>query len=424
MSVALKNLNLSRGLLLVAAILGAAGTVHGQVSPTEVLNPRAKADEQKYLPQLVSLQRAIGGAQFPFTFRLARYLDSRPGQRAALDSNGLEFVYFQDKVVLKVSAFYRVAFDSMQVTQNGRASQTLKEAVLPVLRLITEQMPRNYDYDAIGFEILYDARDSSRSYDYEGHEVLTMVFGRDDAFALASASTSAERQEILNRSDIFVNSKVFELALDQADPLNPETIDRSVARPNLERASYTPPHVSHVVSAPAPVSPDVSDAQTVQVADSSSSDLTAIGVQRKLQAEVNAVRDGQGAIAQPEDTLHPSLETNAGQRELHYTMQNALSFEPGRSSIYKRAAESFDLFLAPELKDISKRVPADAAVDVLHFSVLNRLGAENNETIEYICPMDSMRSFVENKITTQDLINKSVVLVNGVRIGVDLEKVE
>ena len=36
--------------------------------------------------------------------------------------------------------------------------------------------------------------------------------------------------------------------------------------------------------------------------------------------------------------------------------------------------------------------------------------------------MDSMRSFVENKITTQDLINKSIVLVNGVRIGVDLEK--
>jgi len=61
---------------------------------------------------------------------------------------------------------------------------------------------------------------------------------------------------------------------------------------------------------------------------------------------------------------------------------------------------------------------------VLHFSVLNRLGAEKNETIEYICPMDAMRSFVEDKITTQDLINKSVVLVNGVRIGVDLEKVE
>jgi hypothetical protein len=56
--------------------------------------------------------------------------------------------------------------------------------------------------------------------------------------------------------------------------------------------------------------------------------------------------------------------------------------------------------------------------------VLNNVGAEKSETIEYICPMDSMRAFVENKITSQDLINKSMVLVNGVRIGLTLQLVE
>ena len=105
-------------------------------------------------------------------------------------------------------------------------------------------------------------------------------------------------------------------------------------------------------------------------------------------------------------------------------MQNSLSFERSQTSIYKRAAQSFDLFLAPELKDISKKVPTDAPIDALHFSVLNHLGAEKDETIEYICPMDSMRSFVEDKITTQELINKSTVLVNGVRIGLTLQLVE
>src|SRR5579871_6546893 len=191
-------------------VLGFASAM-GQVSPTEVKHPRAKADEQKYFPQLVSLQKAIGQAEFPFTFRLARYLDAKPGQRAALDSNGLEFVYFQDKVVLKVSGFYRVAFDSMQVTRNGRASQTLQSAVFPILRMITDIMPQNYDYDAIGFEILYDARDSRGSYDYEGHEVLTAVFNRDDAFALARAANDAERAEILSRADLFINGKAIEV---------------------------------------------------------------------------------------------------------------------------------------------------------------------------------------------------------------------
>lgn len=410
------------GFLIAGAFLSAATAAVCQVSPTEVQNPRAKADEQRYLPQLVSLQKSIGSANFPFTFRLARYLDAKPGQRAALDPNGLEFVFFQQKVVLKVSAFYRVAFNSMQVTQNGRASQTLEQAILPVLRIITEEMPASYDYDAIGFEILYDARDSSGTYDFEGHEVLTAVFGRDDAFALARAKTNEDRQEILNRSDIFVNGKEFGLALDQREPMNVEGLDRSAAQPSLQRASFTP--AKTLRPAVAAASPGLDDVQTVRRTDSSSLDVDAAGLQQKLQSEVNAIRDGQEIKTSPQEAILPSLETEGDQRTLHFTMQNTLSFERGQSSIYKRAAQSFDLFLAPELKDISKKIPAGATVDALHFSVLNHLGAEKNETIEYICPIDSMRSFVENKITTQELINKSVVLVNGVRIGVDLQLVE
>ena len=402
---------------LATTLALAGGAAFSQVSPTEVKNPRAKADEQKYMPQLVSLQKSIGTANFPFTFRLARYLDARPGQRAALDSNGLEFVVFQDKVVLKVSAFYRVAFNSMQVTQNGRAGQTLRQAVLPVLRLIAEQMPENYDYDAVGFEILYDARDNSGSFDYEGREVMTAVFARDDAFALARATTDEERQEILNRSDIFVNGKEFAVGLGQQDPLDPATLDRTAPKPSVERASFMPAKALRPVTAA--ISGDVSPAPSQR-----SGDLDAAGLQRKLQAGVSAIRDGDEAKTPQVDTALPSLETSGERRMLHYTMQNTLSFDSGRSSIYKRAAQSFDLFLAPELKDISKRVPTDANVEALHFSVQNQLGAGKNETVEFICPIDSMRSFAENTITTQELINKSIVLVNGVRIGLDLQLVE
>jgi hypothetical protein len=403
-------------ILITAAAVSAGCAAFGQVSPTEVKHPRAKADEQEYMPQLVSIQKSIGAANFPFTFRLARYLDAKPGQRAALDSNGLEFVVFQDKIVLKVSAFYRVAFNSMQVTQNGRASQTLREAVLPVLRLITEQMPQNYDYDAVGFEILYDARDNSGSFDYEGREVLTAVFGRDDAFALARATTDEERQEILNRSDLFVNGKEFAVGLGQADPLDKETLDRVAPKPSVQRASFTP--AKPVRSVTAAVSGDLPPAPGQR-----SGDLDAAGLQRKMQAEVTAIRGGSDVKTSQQDAVLPSFEASGDRRMLHYTMQNTLSFDSGPSSIYRRAAQSLDLFLAPKLKDIAGHVPTDATVDSLRFSVLNQLGTKT-ETIEYTCPLDSVRSFVESKITTQELINKSVVLVNGVRIGVDLQLVE
>ena len=58
--------------------------------------------------------------------------------------------------------------------------------------------------------------------------------------------------------------------------------------------------------------------------------------------------------------------------------------------------------------------------------MLNHSGAEQstNETIDYICPLASLYAFVSNRITSQDLIDQSVVLVNGVRIAVNLQLVE
>jgi hypothetical protein len=111
---------------------------------------------------------------------------------------------------------------------------------------------------------------------------------------------------------------------------------------------------------------------------------------------------------------------------LHFTLQNAHVFDKSSTSIYKRAALSFDLFLAPELRSFSRRLPDDHEYDTLEFSVLDHSAAEQDrpEIIDYICPVSSLRSFVANKITSQDLINQSVVLVNGVRIAVNLQLVE
>jgi hypothetical protein len=389
-----------RRLLIGGVLFAALTSAFSQVSPTEVVNPRARTDEQKYLPQLVSLQQTIGTTSFPFTFRLARYLDAKPGQRAALDSNGIEFVSFQQRVVLKVSGFYRVAYNSVQLSQNARASQVMQEAILPILRLVTKQIPQSNDYDGIGFEVLYDARDTRSSYDFEGHEVLTAVFTPERARALANAKTDAERQEIINDSDIYVNAKPFGLELGQQDPLNLEAIKPPVPEKTEDWSS------------------SVSDSLRRAVADTEPTLTPAIS--RTRPAFVPASVD---LAALPADGA-AVVETDGDQKLLHFTMQNTLSFEKGESSIYKRAAQSFDLFLAPELKGISKNLPTDASLDALHFSVLNNVGAEKSETIEYICPMDSMRAFVENKITSQDLINKSMVLVNGVRIGLTLQLVE
>jgi hypothetical protein len=112
---------------------------------------------------------------------------------------------------------------------------------------------------------------------------------------------------------------------------------------------------------------------------------------------------------------------------LQMTLKNSLAFEPAKSSIYKRAAQSFDLFLAPLLKDLSARISPDVEFQLFDFSVLNKLspGAkESSEAIEFICPRAALKQFVNAEITNQQLLDQSIVLVNGVRIALTLQLVE
>ena len=111
------------------------------------------------------------------------------------------------------------------------------------------------------------------------------------------------------------------------------------------------------------------------------------------------------------------------------TLRNTLRFDAEKSSIYKRAAQTFDLFLAPKMKNILDQVPDDARIDFNNFPVVSALpfasnGKERSEALEYLCPKRQARKFANSEITNQELIDKSQVLVNGVRIALDLQLVE
>src|ERR1700675_2679741 len=204
-----------------------------QVSPAEILNPDLKVLEETYFPQLKTLNQAIARTKFPFPFYLSRFVGLDPAQQAEADSRGLEFVRFQDRIILKVTGNYNAAHDTARLTQNERAASTFRTIVLPILDLLTASLPQDVTCDGIGFEISHHTRTRDRSYDYEGKEILEIVLDRDDAWALSRASTDSQRQEIVNRSKIFVSGKDFGLSLSERDPLNVQALPRSVpAKPD------------------------------------------------------------------------------------------------------------------------------------------------------------------------------------------------
>ncbi len=427
-----------------------AQSASAQVSPAEILNPDLKALEQSYFPQLKSINQEIARTKFPFPFYLSRYVGLDPAKQAETDSRGLEFVRFQDRVILKVSGNYNAAYDTLRLTQNERAAATLRTVVMPILNLMTAALPEDFSCDGLGFEISHHTRTKDRSYDFEGKENLVVVFDRDDAWAMSRAANDAARQEILNRSKVFVSGTDFGLSLIEKDPLNVQALPRSIpAKPDatstarsataVGRSSLLKSTLSPGSGLPA-VSPDKVAVSPIPSGPASppvaadpppvASPLTQTDADRleeKYHSQLAALAKEGSAKFHFVDYAPPTFVIFHEQMALQMTLKNSLEFGPTKSSIYKRAAQSFDLFLAPQLKDLSGKIGSDVEFQLYDLSVLNKLtpGAKGtSEAIEFICPRPALKQFVNAEITNQQLLDQSIVLVNGVRIGLNLQLVE
>jgi len=429
-------------IFIAAVLLGSAPRVTAQVSPNEILDPDLKALEKQYFPQLKSLNQSIARMHFPFPFYLSRYVGIEPAKQAETDSRGLEFVKFRDRIVLKITGNYNAAYSATQFTRNERAARTFQDVLLPILRIVTQGIPPDVACDAIGFEVSYHTRAAEKSYDYEGKELLVIVVDRQDAFVLAQATNDTARQEILSRSMNFLGGQEFGLSLLEKDPYIVSTLPRTnPSKPGASStasSSTTLSRLNHPIPSAIPSSAPVgsSDTPSSAVAKPDLSQARPVATQAdvdRLQSQYQAQLDTLSKEGQAKfefvDYDQPAFVVIGKQLALQMTLRNTLRFDVEKSSIYKRAAQTFDLFLAPKLKDVLDKIPHDSAIEVYDFSVVNPLASsmgarERSEAVEFILPAALARQFAENEITNQALIDKSQVLVNGVRIALNLQLVE
>ncbi len=394
--------------------------------------------------------QGIARTKFPFPFYLSRFVGLDPAQQAEADSRGLEFVRFQDRVILKATGNYNATYDTTRLTQNERAASTFRTIVLPILDLLTGALPHDIACDGIGFEISHHTHTRDRSYDYEGKEILVAVLDRDDAWALSHASTDPERQEIVNRSKIYVSGAEFGLSLKERDPLNIQALPRAVpAKPDATssarsstmagrssslRSTLAMPSPSPVPSAgadtvstsatPVLLTPKATDPQPASPPPTQT-DADHLG--DKYQSQLAALAKEGATKFRFVGYAPPTFMVFRNQIALQMTLRNTIQFGPAKGSMYKRAAQSFDLFLAPQLKDLSDRISPDLEFQLFDFSVLNKLSPGpkgTSEAIEFICSRTALKQFVNAEITNQQLLDQSIILVNGVRIALNLQLVE
>ena len=446
----------SAGALFLALVIPAA-PARAQVSPEEILNPELKQLERNYFQQLKALNREVAAIKFPFPFSLSRQVGLEPKDQGEADKRGLEFAKFHDRVVLKVTGNYNAAYNADALSQNQRADRTFREVVVPILKLVAKDIPPDVACHAIGFEIAHHVRRRTTNSDYEGKEILVVVFDTADAFRYNGVESDADRQAILNRSEIYLNGKEFGLAPGQEEPVDLDARGKPVFGPGApaNTASSDGVHVSQstlppnfriptagvdaprtesvppgtVESAPSAVKANPEPPAAAPAATQADADE----LQARYQKKLDALAKEGAANFHFVDYVAPSFVIFRNRVYLQITVRNPRVFDAHAGSIYKRAAQSFDLFLGGQLKDIVARLPADEQIEGLDVTLLNQfsgkpagpsVSAAAREAIEFALPLKVLRQFLDADITNQQLLDQSIVLVNGVRIALNLQQVE
>jgi hypothetical protein len=461
-------------IIFAIAMLVAPQCECAQVSPSEILNPRLKALEKDYFTQLIAYNRAVQSLKFPYPFLLRRYIGLSAKEDASPDTRGLEFLMYHNQPILKISGNYMAAFNGHQLTRNQRAARVFEEVVVPILRILPHQIPATVACGGIGFEISYHVRSRDHSYDYEGAENLVVVIPRNEAFAFSKLSGELDWQGVLNHSQVYVDKQEYGLSLSDRDPIPLEALDRSsqdqsqplaeaapktakpaaISSPETQTpASATPPAASDDrfsylyrdpslrARTPHPARPSIGPPATseanpspatgppVPFADAppAATQSNVDRLQARYETQLNDLAKDGAAKMHFVAYAPPSFVIFQKRLYLQITLQNPHVFDVQASSIYRRAAQSFDLFLALQLKPLLAQIPSDPDLTGLDITVLNELGSKpkpSSEATEFICPLAPLRQFADAEITNQDLINQSIVLVNGVRIALNLEQVE
>jgi hypothetical protein len=414
---------------------------YAQVSPNEILDPHLKELEREYFAQLKAINQEIARTNFPFPFYLSRAVGLDPAQQVEADTRGLEFRRFHDRVILKTTGNYNAAYDSKQLTRNERAARTFRDVFLPILQAITRNLPPDADCDAVGIEVAYHVRDVNKNYDFEGRDFLVVVVDRKDAFQIVLEKDDNARQEILNRSLIYLGGEEYGLSLLDRDPMIVDKQARSKSKEAPEASTPTPSSsASRLIRSNPNLLPSVASGNPSTTAtDGAKVDLSQAkpvvteADREKLQVKYQEQLDALAKQGQAEfsfvDYDPPTFVVVSKQMVLQMTLKNTMRYDPEKANIYKRAAQTFDLFLAPKMKDLLDRIPSEFPFDYYDFSVVNALvpnsgGKERSEAIEFLLPKTLALKFTNAEITNQELLDKGQVLVNGVRIALNLQLVE
>ena len=423
-------------------LLGARLVPAQVVASVEISDPALRALQQQSFNNLKTVGQNITSYQFPFPFYLSRKLDIDEKVQKRTDQHSIRFDMYNGATAIAITGNYYGAYAADKFNEEQRARQTFLDVIVPILKAVVPTFQSNAAVQGYAVEVSHHVISKTMGMPIERPENLMVYLPQAAAIKLVTAQNNLAQQGALLDAEVLLNAKQVSIWLTDEEQASaqepapapavavgttgpPPTVllaDKSPATPAHaanDAASLPDPKPATVPAPPVPAMPPP------PVHDSSPQALAA------LQSSNQGISNHMLKELEPEAHFvtyaPPAFIPFHHEVYLELSMTTALS-EPPETSRYKLAALAFDQHISPLIRRVLTYFPGDQNFDGISFSTTVHGRAKPGApapakalSVEFFFPLGALRRYEAYDCTGQELINQGIVLINGERVGLDLQ---
>ncbi len=421
---------------LAVVLLAVSASLAQVLSPAEIKDPDLRSLQTQYMDDLKLVGQDILANQFEYPFYLSRKLDLDQSQQQQADQRSIRFDRFSGQVVLAVTGNYYAAYSADKLNKDQRARETFLKVVMPVLKAEVPRFQGNHQIKGYAVEISHHILGKVMGVSMERPENLMVFLPQAAAIRLLAAKDDATQQAALLQGQAFLNAEPTTIWINgegpqlaanaPADPASSngqtspaaagvEIVRGSDGGGDLPLTTAAPPSFAKPKEPP-PAPPRDTSPQALSALQAAHQEL--IGqIVKELDSQAHFV-----------SYAAPSFVAFRQGIYLELSMNTNLSESAGGSR-YRLAAMAFDDHVAHLVRPTLAYFKDEPKFDGIGFSTTVHVAAKPaagsiSEAVEFFFPFSALRCYEKYDCTGQQLIDAGTVLVNGERVGLDLQVAE
>lgn len=413
---------------LIAMALLAASARAQVLSPEEIRDPKMRELQKKYFGELKQITSTAATHRFPYRFYFSRTLDLSEKEQQRSDQRSVQFDQYRDQVVLKITGNYFAAYSAELMKPEERARKTYEDVMLPLLQAAVAPLEKVDAFQAFAFEISHHVRGKVLgSVPSESAENVVLILPRASAERLVAAiDPQAQRAAVLEGEAYLNATPILLWPRPQGEIPNAEAAKAAPA--NSPNPAKLPPATTSVAAAVNLENP-VKQSSLVLAPARDSSPEALKKFQNTYQASLDRMVQQLDAQAHFVRYAPPAFIPFHNGLYLQLSVTSTLP-ESAAGSQYRLAALAFDQHIAHLIRPVLAYLQDEHGdFDGVDFSASVRLGAGQASdgsavAVEFILPQNMLRAYDQFDCTGQQLIDSGFVLINGERVGLNLQIAE